>query len=145
VADQVDEIPHRLGHLECIRLQSEADILLLPGSSDLAYSPSKIYPYYLNGNPILGLVFRDSVMERLLDDLQCAYMVRFRDGAPKEDAYQALDRFFDFALDGFPEGALPTRNDRLFNERFLAESLTQRQAELFGRALAYAKQTQGRS
>jgi hypothetical protein len=137
VATYVDEIPHRLGHLECIRLQTDADILLLPGSSDLAYSPSKIYPYYLSGNPILGLVFRDSVMERLLDELNCAYMVRFRENDPKDDAHAALGRFFDLALESFPAGSLPQRNEAEFNRRFLAEELTRQQCALFERALEY--------
>jgi hypothetical protein len=135
VAGQVDEVPHRLGHLECIRLQSEADVLLLPGSSDLAYSPSKIYPYYLSGNPILGLVFRDSVMEKLVEDLRCAYLVRFRESEPKEAAHEELCRFFDLALAGFPPGSLPTRNDELFNRNYLAEELTRRQCVLFDRAV----------
>ncbi len=135
VGDQVHEIPHRLGHLECLRLQSEADILLLPGSSDLAYSPSKIYPYYLSGRPILGVVFRGSVMAQLLDELACAYVVRFDLDGPKQAAHDALGRFFDLAFEGFPPGTFPPRNDAYFNRHFLAETLTVRQCELFTRAL----------
>jgi hypothetical protein len=139
VADLVDEVPHRLGHLECIRLQADADVLLLPGSSDLAYSPSKVYPYYLSGKPILGLVFKDSVMERLLEELRCAYMVRFREREPKEDAYKALDEFFARVAEGAVASVLPQRNDDYFNAHFLAESLTQRQCALFERALEYER------
>lgn len=139
VPGHVDEIPHRLGHLECMRLQTEADILLLPGSSDLAYSPSKIYPYYLSGNPILGLVFRDSVMERLLDDLNCAYMVRFREHESKEEAHEALGTFFDAAIEGRLGEILPRRNETTFRSRFLAEELTRQQCALFERALEYER------
>jgi hypothetical protein len=70
-------------------------ILLLPGSSDLAYSPSKVYPYYLSRRPTLGLVFKNSVMERLLDELACAYMVRFtprRTSSPPTNALVPLLR-----------------------------------------------------
>lgn len=135
VGDQVEEVPHRLGHLECLRLQSEADILLLPGSSDFAYSPSKVYPYYLADRPTLGLVFKGSVMEKLLDELACAYMVRFSTDENKADAHDALCRFFDLAFDGFPAGTFPLRNDPHFNTHYLAETLTGRQCELFTRAL----------
>ena len=138
VADQVEETPHRLGHLECLRLQAEADALLLPGSSDLAYSPSKVYSYYLSSRPILGLVFKASVMERLLDELGCAYLVRVHSGEPKDAAYEALARFFDAALDGFPAGILPQRNDALFDSSYLAESLASRQAGLFARAMKFS-------
>lgn len=136
VADLVDEVPHRLGHLESIRLQSEADVLLLPGSSDLAYSPSKIYPYFLSGKPILGLVFRDSVLERVLDELNCAHLVRFREHEPKADAHAGIARFFDLALEGFRSGALPARHEKFFNECYLAESLTARQCALFEQAVS---------
>ncbi len=134
VADQVEEIPHRLGHLECLRLQSEADVLLLPGSSDLAYSPSKAYPYYLTGRPILGLVFEGSVMEALLDELSCAYLIRFRELGPKEAAHVKIGCFFDLAFDGFKSGDLPRRQDAKFDQSFLAESLTAAQCQLLKRA-----------
>ncbi len=137
VADQVDEVPHRLGHLECIQLQSGADVLLLPGSSDLAYSPSKIYPYYLAGKPILGLVFRDSVMEQLLDQLQCAYLTRFREQEAKDDAHAHLRVFLAAAASGRAAELMPARRDAYFNEHFLADSLARRQAALFDRALAH--------
>jgi len=138
VASYVDEIPHRIGHLESIRLQLEADVLLLPGSSDLAYSPSKIYPYYLSGRPMLGLVFRDSVMEHLLEELSCAHLARFRQSEPKDQAYGELHAFFDLALAGFPPGSLPTRRDDYFREHYLAEALTRQQCDLFGRAVGSA-------
>ena len=138
VADQVDEIPHRLGHLECIRLQLEADVLLLPGSSDLAYSPSKIYPYFLAERPMLAIVFRDSVLERLIGELSCAYAVAMDEHGPKDDAHAALAGFFDLLLAGFPAGSLPIRNERYFDEHFLAENLTRSQAQLFDRALAHS-------
>ena len=134
VADQVEEVAHRLGHLECLRLQVEADILLLPGSSDLAYSPSKVYPYYLSRRPTLGLVFENSVMERLLDDLSCAYMVRFSAQASKVQAHEELCRFFDLAFEGFPVGSLPKRNDQYFEASFLADTLTTNQCRLFDAA-----------
>jgi hypothetical protein len=136
VADQVEEIPHRLGHLECIRLQNDTDVLLLAGSSDLAYSPSKIYPYYLAGRPILALVFRDSVMEKLLEKLNCATMVRFQENESKDSAFAELGAFFDRLLMGFPPGSLPVRNDDFFNRHFLADELTRQQCDLFNLALA---------
>jgi glycosyltransferase involved in cell wall biosynthesis len=135
VADQVAEVPHRLGHIDCLRLQRDADVLLLPGSSDLAYSPSKLYPYYLADRPILALVFKESVMEKLLDDLDCAVLVRFRENGPKDAAHEALAGFFDLALAGFPPGSLPGRNDACFNRHYLAETLARAQCDLFARAV----------
>ena len=136
VADQVSEVPHRVGHLESIRMQQDADALLLPGSSDLAYSPSKVYVYYLTQKPILGLVFFNSVLERLLEELSCAYIARFSIMGAKDDAYRDIHRFFDLALEGFPAGSLPKRNDAAFNAKFLADELTRQQCALFEQALS---------
>jgi len=134
VGDLVTEIPHRIGFLEALRQQQGADALLLLGSSDLAYSPSKVYLYYLAGRPILGLVFRESVMERLLDELQCAVVVRFSENMPKDNAYAGLERFFDLAIERFPSGTLPARNDAYFDAHYLAEQLTRQQCDLFDAA-----------
>ena len=141
VGDQVSEVPHRVGFIEALRMQDRADALLLLGSSDLAYTPSKAYLYYLTGRPILGLVFRGSVMERLLDELQCAFMVRFSEGLPKDDAHALIADFFDLAIDGFPAGSLPLRNDHYFNSRFLAEELTRQQCGLFDAAASLSTRT----
>jgi hypothetical protein len=110
----------RVGFLEAIRLQQEADVLLMLGSSDLAYSPSKLYLYYLTQRPMLGVVFEDSVLRSLLEELACAYLVSFREHAPKTDAHEGLFIFFDALLSGRVAATQPVRNDALFRQRFLA-------------------------
>jgi len=141
VADQVIEVPHRLGHLECLQIQARADALLLLGSSDLAYSPSKLYPYFLSGRPILGLVFRQSYLENLLNDLSCATVIAFTNEQPKDGAYLQLCAFFGQALAGFPLESRPIRNEHYFRREFLAETLTGRQCALFD--LAFARSRRG--
>ena len=136
VGELVSEVPHRVGFLEALQLQQASDVLLLPGSIDPAYSPSKIYQYYLAGRPILGLVFRGSVMEGLLDELRCAFMVRLDPGGPSGEAHSSLLEFFGLAVAGALGASLPTRNESEFRRSFLAEELTRRQCGLFDEALA---------
>lgn len=132
----VEEVPHRIGHLESLALLLQADALILLGSSDLAYSPSKLYPYYLSGKPILGVVFENSYLEGLMHELGCSWLVTFSPPGSKDTAYQRLVAFFDHAVAGFPAGILPPRNDELFNRRYLSETLTEAQCDLFAAALA---------
>jgi len=141
VADQVDEVPHRIGFLEALRLQFDADVLLLPGSSDPAYSPSKVYVYYLAGPPILALVFKDSVMESLIKKLSCAYIVVIGEPGEEENAQRAIQRFFEFALSDFPQGSLPVRNDAYFHSNYLANELTKAQCALFDEAVQFDAST----
>jgi hypothetical protein len=131
VDDLVIELPHRLGHLECLQIQARADVLLLLGSSDLAYSPSKLYPYYLARRPMLSVVFKHSHLESLLRDLSCSTAVTFEENAPTDDACEQLCAFFTHALDGFAHRPEPVRDDALFRREFLADSLTRRQCTLF--------------
>jgi hypothetical protein len=138
VADQVLEVEHRLGHLECLQIQASADVLLVLGSSDFAYSPSKLYPYYLAGQPMLAVVFRESFLEAILHRLSCAVVVGFAEAEPKEKAYDELCDFFNNALNKFPAGSLPKRNDALFRQEYLARTLTGRQCALFDQAVLRA-------
>jgi len=144
VVDLVEEIPHRIGYLNAIRLQREADALLILGSSDLAYSPSKMYQYFLTEKPILGLVFRDSVMEALLDHLSCAFVVRFREAEPKAEAYADAARAFDLILEDRLMVDLPPRNDVFFRANFLVEESTRAQCALFESALTPEQQDASR-
>jgi hypothetical protein len=132
----VTEIPHRLGHLESLSLLLQADALLLLGSSDRAYSPSKIYPYYLSGKPILSVIFHDSYLETILAELNCSVVAAFGSGLAADAAVEPIHRFFDLALAGFPKEGLPVRREKLFNQSFLAETLTRRQCELFEQAIS---------
>jgi hypothetical protein len=135
VADQVSEVPERIGHLESLRVQSDADALLLLGSTDLAYSPSKLYPYYLSGRPILALVFSGSYLEEMVRELDCAFLVAVNASDPDDQCHENLAVFFSAALAGFPPEVLPRRNDRFFREQFLAPAVTARQCALFDRCL----------
>ena len=135
LAGSVEEIPHRIGYLESLALLLQADALILPGSSDPAYSPSKLYPYYLSGKPILGVVFENSHLQELLTEFACAWLVPFSPAGANDAAYSRLAEFFDHALSGFPAGVLPPRNDSAFREGYLAEPLTEAQCEFFAAIL----------
>jgi len=134
--DLVTEVPHRIGYLESLRFLMEANALLLLGSSDRSYSPSKLYPYYLSGKPILSIVFRDSYLAGLLTDLNCSTIATFDLDESCEPAYAEIHRFFDLALAGFPPAGQPLRNDAFFRRTYLAETLTTRQCELFDQAIS---------
>jgi hypothetical protein len=136
VEDMVVEQASRAGHLECLRAQAASDVLLLLGSSDRAYSPSKLYPYFLAKRPILAIVFRESVLENLLRQLGGSVIARFSENETTE-AHQTLITYFcAVTRDGT---VLPSdRNETYFNEHYLARALTARQTQLFDRALEFA-------
>jgi hypothetical protein len=136
VDDMVYSVPYRIGYFESLKSLIAADALLLLGSSDPAYSPSKLYPYYLSKKPMLSIVFQNSYLADILAQLNCSRVATFSLDAPRDAAYAEIHRFFDQALDGFPPAMQPLRNDAMFNSNYLAETLTVRQCELFEQALA---------
>jgi len=45
VKNKVVEIPSRIPDFQALRLLQEADLLIVPGSDNAAYTDAKIYPY----------------------------------------------------------------------------------------------------
>ena len=130
----VSETPSRLGLLEALRTQIDAQALLLLGSMDPAYSASKLYPYFLSRRPVLAIVLKGSVLEQQLRELAFATVVCFDEKGATAETRGQIQYFIQDALAGFPSGSAPGRNDNLFRRTCLAPALTARQCELFDTA-----------
>ncbi len=66
VGDIVEELPGRLDYLDALAVQKAAHLLLLLGSDEPHYTPSKIYPALLTGNPLLAIYHPDSTARTVL-------------------------------------------------------------------------------
>jgi len=139
VESHVEETAHRVGYVESLHRQLQSDALLLLGSIDPAYAPSKLAAYFRSQKPILALVHAGSHLESLLQPLSCAQIVSFSPGILSDKTYREISHFFDLATDGFPPGSLPVRNEAHFEEHFGAAPLTRRQCALFDDALGAAQ------
>lgn len=64
--DQIQETMRRISYLESLAEMKRADVLLLLGSSDTSYLPSKVTPYLASGRPILLLANAESQLYRQL-------------------------------------------------------------------------------
>jgi hypothetical protein len=65
----VTEVPGRLPYLDVLRNLEAADGILVIGSEEAHYSPSKIYQSMLSGKPILGLMHPESLATRTVREL----------------------------------------------------------------------------
>lgn len=138
VTAQVHERPARVSYLESLQWQAQSDALLLLASADPAYSPSKLYPYFLSGRPILALFREDSGLRLLLQPLGGAVLVGLNAENPAgtPQPASAILSFLTAALDGFPEGSVPPRHPTYFHDHYGAQTLTQRQCTLFDQVAA---------
>ena len=135
VDDQVCETPQRIGHLASLALLHQADILLLPGTDDPAYSPSKIYAYFLSQKPILGVARRGSQLAVLLAQLGGAReILTLEDESHGAASEQIAQYLAEVATGSIPVPTRP-RNEPWFAEHCLAENLTRRQCVLFEQCL----------
>jgi hypothetical protein len=132
VGDLVSEQPARIGYPESLKTMLAADALLLLGSDDPGYTPSKIAPYFLAGRPVLAFVPAGSTAEARLAALNFARVVSL---PAADNIRQARDFFSALAADPAQLQA-GTRNKILFDAQFTARAGTRRLCDFFDQALA---------
>jgi glycosyltransferase involved in cell wall biosynthesis len=60
VGEYVFERPHRIPYSEALQCIVKADVLLVIGSNDPGYNPSKVAPYLFSGRPVLAILHDSS-------------------------------------------------------------------------------------
>ena len=133
---QVHESPGRIGYLDALQLMLEGDCVLLLGSEDKAYSPSKIYPALLTGRPVLAVAPAGSILEHKITELGGAGLVTFQTTPAGDPA--AVGRVRDClarlaAGNEMPLGQ-PLRRDVL-REKYSATAIAEAQLRIFGNLL----------
>ncbi|MGE3340175.1 MAG: glycosyltransferase [Alphaproteobacteria bacterium] len=115
LSDAVHEHPERVDYLDALDAQIRADGLLLLGSTEPHYTPSKAYPAYLSGRPILALYHRESSVVGFLRGCAAAEVLTYEDRVDPDalagEVARALDRLVLRARDGAappaPDAAAP--------------------------------------
>ena len=81
VAHVVSEIAPRIDYLDALNVQLKSHALLLMGSSEPHYTPSKAFPALLSGRPLIALYHRASTVVDLLARHPCAATMTFTDAS----------------------------------------------------------------
>jgi glycosyltransferase involved in cell wall biosynthesis len=91
VADVVREVPPRLDYLDALNVQVDASALLLLGSAEPHYTPSKVFPALLAGRPIVAVYHEES---SVLDVLRApgvnACVIAFGEASPPRACVGAI-------------------------------------------------------
>jgi len=124
----VSEEPARVPYFEGLRLLRDAQFLVVLGSDDPEYSPSKVYPYILARRPIVAVLHAANPVADVLTRVGGAIVVTFRDAADAPAVASQLAGRFGELLDRLP--CEPEINWPAF-EPFSARELTRRQCEVF--------------
>lgn len=132
LGNMVQEIPDRLPYFQALRLLSEADLLLIPGSDDAQYTASKIYPYILAGRPSLAVFHEQSSAADILREVGSGPVVTFGEDTNDEELTQNLYQQWVSLLDkNLPA---PKINQTAF-EPHLARAKTKAQVEVFDQVI----------
>lgn len=127
-AAMVSEQAARVPYFEGLRLLRDAQFLVVLGSDDPEYSPSKIYPYILARRPIVAVLHAANPVADVLTRVGGATVVTFRDAADVPAAASELAARLAALLERLPFE--PEINWLAF-EPFSARELTRRQCEVF--------------
>lgn len=90
LGDYVTEITDRIPYFETLYLLDKADVLLMPGSTDVAYTASKIYPYIMLKKKLLAVFNQQSSVVSLLKQLNYGELVAFDHSQKTIDEYTDL-------------------------------------------------------
>jgi hypothetical protein len=77
VQNRVIEITDRLPYFEAMRVLKDADMQIIPGSTDTNYTASKLYPYILSQRPLLAVFNKNSSVVRILAETRAGSCVSF--------------------------------------------------------------------
>ncbi len=77
----VEEHPCRVAYLEAVQILLDSSALLIPGSTSVHYSASKLFPYILANRPLLPIFHAASSVVRILKETRAGSAIVFRDAA----------------------------------------------------------------
>ena len=129
VGDRVEEISERLPYFETIALYQMCDAILLIGSVDRDYAPSKLFTCVLSKKPILALLHRRSPTSSIAAQMPNVFLATF-DETPAEPAFrEQVARGIDWLRAPlFDAAAIDAAL-----QPWSAEELTRRQCAIFDR------------
>lgn len=135
VGDRVIEVSRRIDYLDCLRVQADADALLLFETQVPASSSAHVAQSYLANRPTLAVLSKNSPLEAVLRELNCAVLVVVEDETNTTTAEEMIYNFFSAAVRQFPAHWLPERNEEAFRAHSI-EALTAKQTAVFDLARA---------
>lgn len=102
-SDLVNEVPGRLPYLDVLRNLEASDGIVLLGSDEAHYSPSKIYQSMLSGKPIFGLMHPESLATRTIWEMNAGMVATSPDpqGLTAESLAEKLQKYLKEVLPTF--------------------------------------------
>ncbi len=132
VGDHVVEMTDRLPYFSALKVIKDADILIIPGSTDTNYTASKLYPYILALRPLIAVFNETSTVVDILGKTRAGTCVTFRNEDPIDEIAQRIFPVMKEFLRKLPFE--PVTNWTEF-EPYSAREATRKQVDFFDKIL----------
>lgn len=132
IENNIIEVTSRINYLKAIRLMIEADFLLLLGSTNRAYTASKLYPYLYSQKPILAVFNKESSVISILEKLSSIEPIAFEN--EKLECYREKIKMQLIEIIRSKKNKININKEAL--QEFSADRLTQKQAVFFNKILS---------
>ena len=130
VESQVTEITDRLPYFTALQVLHDADILIIPGSTDTNYTASKLYPYILANKPLIAVFNENSSVVEILGKTKSGTCVTFNNDDPVEEiGRKTLEVMHEFLL----KIPFTPETDWKEFEPYTAREATRKQVEFFNK------------
>lgn len=126
----VFQYPQRIPYFEALQVLNEAHGIIILGSDDASYSPSKVYPCVLAKKPILAMLYQNSLVAEVLTECKAGRVVEFIDEPDIDVLVNSLINELEWLIqssngDGYPE------TDFQSFEKYTAKQMTKKLCEIF--------------
>jgi len=128
--NQVIEITDRIPYFNTLKVLGDADLLVVPGSTDTNYTASKIYPYILAKRPLIAVFNKNSTVNTILNKTKAGKLVSFNNDDKVEDIGTDFYKTVSEDLKRLP--FVPDTNWEEFAP-YSAKEATQKQVDYFNK------------
>jgi len=128
IGEYINEHTKRIPYYSVLRILNEADFLLVIGSDNPDYTPSKVYQYILTKKPLLVIFHKDSSLINFLERVNAGEFVTYSSEMNIEDIINNITYKLSDIVRKIPYE--PFTNWEYFNN-YSALSLTKKQCEFF--------------
>ncbi|HKP46616.1 MAG TPA: glycosyltransferase [Pyrinomonadaceae bacterium] len=133
ISDLVRESTERIPYLEGLRCLLDADALIVPGSDDPSYTPSKIYPYILADKPLLAILHEASSAVKVIKQTNAGIVVTFSTHDKATDLSLTIEKSWLRST----EPPSTVTNFEAF-DTYSAREITRKHCEIFDRVMSAA-------
>ncbi len=132
ITSNVIEQTDRVGYFEAISIIQEADILFIPGSTDPAYTASKIYPYILADKPIIACFHENSSVVEILGKCSKTNVLTFNSEANKDELIHKIQNELYHTIHNLNKKNWSHNEDEI--EKYMAPEMTKKICSIFYKA-----------